>query len=346
MPQEGSKDGSRGGTPRTITFVSALSDALEITVSSRTLFAVRLALAAFALPLVAAPLAAQTQSVQGPLVSTEWLEKNLDAKNLRIVEVSVEPGIYERGHIPGAHNVVWHTDLVETVTRDIAGPEKFAALVRRLGIERDSTVILYGDNNNWFAAWGAWVFAQYGLVDNIKLLDGGRKKWEAEKRALDTRPAEVASSSFPVTPVSNAQRARFADVLAVAKKERDEAILDIRSPDEFSGKVIAPAGIQELAIRAGHIPGSVNVPWAKAVNPDGTLKSPAELKALYAAAGIDGSKPIITSCRIGERSSHSWFVLSRILGYNVRNYDGSWTEYGNAVGVPITNLAGTVWSGK
>ena len=289
---------------------------------------------------------ARTEAKASPLVSTEWLEKNLDAKGLRIVEVSVEPGVFERGHIPGAQNVVWHTDLVETVSRDIASREKFTALARRLGIDKDTTVVLYGDNNNWFAAWGAWVLAQYGLVDNVKLLDGGRKKWEAEKRPLDTRSAEVAASSFAAPAPSPAFRARFADVLAVAKRERDEQILDIRSPDEFSGKVIAPPGVQELAIRAGHIPGSVNVPWAKAVNPDGTLKSPTELKTLYAAAGIDGSKPIITSCRIGERSSHSWFVLSRVLGYPVRNYDGSWTEYGNAVGVPVVNLAGTVWGGK
>ena len=283
---------------------------------------------------------------ENPLVSTEWLEKNLDARNLRIVEVSVEPGVFERGHIPGAQNVVWHTDLVETVSRDIAGPDKVTALARRLGIDRDTTVVLYGDNNNWFAAWGAWVLAQYGLVDTVKLLDGGRRKWEAEKRPLDTRTAEVAPSAFTAQAPSPKLRARFADVLAVARRERDEQILDIRSPDEFSGKVIAPPGIQELAIRAGHIPGSVNIPWAKAVNPDGTLKSREELRALYAAAGIDGSKPIITSCRIGERSSHSWFVLSRILGYDARNYDGSWTEYGNAVGVPVVNLAGTVWGGK
>ena len=289
---------------------------------------------------------ARSDAAASPLVSTEWLEKNLDAKNLRIVEVSVEPGVFERGHIPGAQNVVWHTDLVETVSRDIAGPEKFTALARRLGVDRDTTVVLYGDNNNWFAAWGAWVLAQYGLVDNVKLLDGGRKKWEAEKRPLDTRNAEVAASTFTAPAPSTTFRARFGDVLAVAKRERDEQILDIRSPDEFSGKVIAPPGVQELAIRAGHIPGSVNVPWAKAVNADGTLKSPAELKALYAAAGIDGSKPIITSCRIGERSSHSWFVLTRVLGYPARNYDGSWTEYGNAVGVPVVNLAGTVWGGK
>lgn len=326
--------------------------------SSRTLLAARLALAALALPVILpfavppSPAQAaeekqdQKQGQTSPLVSTDWLEANLTAPKLRLVEVSVEPGLYERGHVPGAQNVAWHTDLVETVSRDIAGPEKFAALVRRLGIDRDTTVVLYGDNNNWFAAWGAWVFAQYGLVDNVKLLDGGRRKWEAEKRPLETRTPEVAASRFPVTPVSGAQRARLADVVAVARKERDETILDIRSPDEFSGKVIAPPGIQELAIRAGHIPGSVNVPWAKAVNPDGTLKSVAELKKLYADVGIDGSKPVITSCRIGERSSHSWFVLSRVLGYPVRNYDGSWTEYGNAVGLPVVNLAGTVWSGK
>ncbi|GJD52690.1 Putative thiosulfate sulfurtransferase [Methylobacterium crusticola] len=285
-------------------------------------------------------------AAKSPLVSTEWLEKNLDQPKLRIVEVSVDPGVYERGHIPGAHNIAWHTDLVETVSRDIAGPVKFAALARRLGIDRDTTVVLYGDNNNWFAAWGAWVFAQYGLVDTVKLLDGGRRKWDAEKRPLDTRTPEVAASQFAVTPASTALRARFSDVLAVARKEKDEKILDIRSPDEFSGKVIAPAGVPELAVRAGHIPGSVNVPWARAVNPDGTLRSFEELRTLYAEAGIDGSKPVITSCRIGERSSHSWFVLSRVLGYEARNYDGSWTEYGNAVGVPVVNLAGTVWGGR
>lgn len=289
---------------------------------------------------------APARASDGPLVGTEWLEKNLDNPNLRIVEVSVEPGLYERGHIPNAQNVVWHTDLVETVTRDIASPEKFQALAQRLGIDRDKTVVLYGDNNNWFAAWGAWVFAQHGLVENVKLLDGGRKKWEAEKRPLDTRPAEVAASSFNAGERSTKLRARLADVLAVVKGEREGKILDIRSVDEFSGKIIAPPGVQELAIRAGHIPGSANVPWGKAVNPDGTLKPAAELRKLYAEAGIDGSKPVITTCRIGERSSHTWFVLTRVLGYEARNYDGSWTEYGNTVGLPIVNLAGTVWSGK
>jgi thiosulfate/3-mercaptopyruvate sulfurtransferase len=304
----------------------------------RTFAAALSALVAAALPLAAA--------ADGPLVTTEWLEKNLDDPKLRIVEVSVEPGLFERGHIPNAQNIVWHTDLVETVTRDIAGPEKFQALVRRLGVDRDTPVVLYGDNNNWFAAWGAWVFAQYGLGDNVKLLDGGRRKWEAEKRPLDTRVAEAAPSRFTVAQTSPSLRAHLSDVLAVAKGEREGRIVDIRSADEFSGKVIAPAGFQELAVRAGHIPGSVNVPWARAVNADGTLKSREELRKLYAEAGIDGTKPVITTCRIGERSSHTWFVLSRLLGYDAKNYDGSWTEYGNTVGVPIVNLAGTVWTGK
>jgi thiosulfate/3-mercaptopyruvate sulfurtransferase len=281
------------------------------------------------------------------LVTTDWLEKNLDNPRLRVVEVSVEPGLFERGHIPGAQNIVWHTDLVDTVERDIAKPEKFQALARKLGIDKDVTVVLYGDSNNWFAAWGAWVFDIYGLRDNVKLLDGGRRKWEAEKRPVSTNPVAAKASTFTVAEPNRKLRARLADVVGVVEKKTDARILDIRSVDEFSGKIIAPAGFQELALRAGHIPGSVNVPWARAVNQaDGTIKPVEELKKLYAEAGVDGSKPVITTCRIGERSSHSWFVLSRILGYQVANYDGSWTEYGNVVGLPISNPAGTVWGGK
>jgi thiosulfate/3-mercaptopyruvate sulfurtransferase len=283
----------------------------------------------------------------GALVTTDWLEANLNNPKVRVVEVSVEPGLFERGHIPGAQNVVWHTDLVETVNRDIASRDKFQALVRRLGVDRDTTVVLYGDNNNWFAAWGAWVFDIYGLRDNVKLLDGGRKKWELDKRPVSTIPQAVAPSAITIAEPNRALRARINDVLNVVDKKSDARILDIRSADEFSGKIIAPQGVQELAIRAGHIPGSVNVPWARAVNPaDGTIRSIEELKKIYAEAGIDGSKPVITTCRIGERSSHTWFVLSRLLGYQVANYDGSWTEYGNTVGVPIANPAGTVWGGR
>ena len=283
----------------------------------------------------------------GPLVTTDWLEKNLSDPKVRVVEVSVEPGLYERGHIPGAQNVVWHTDLVDTVERDIAKPEKFQALARKLGLDKDVTIVLYGDSNNWFAAWGAWVFDIYGLRDNVKLLDGGRKKWELEKRPVSTNPLAVKASAFTVAEPHRKLRARLADVVATVEKKSEARVLDIRSADEFSGKIIAPAGFQELALRAGHIPGSVNVPWAQAVNQaDGTLKSPEELKKLYANVGIDGSKPVITTCRIGERSSHTWFILSRVLGYQVANYDGSWTEYGNTVGLPISNPAGTVWGGK
>lgn len=282
----------------------------------------------------------------GPLVSTDWLEKNLKNPKLRVIEVSVNPGLYERGHIPGAVNFSWHNDLNDRVRRDIVSQAEFEKLLSEAGVDKDTTVVLYGDNNNWFAAWGAWVFDQYN-VQNVKLLDGGRKKWEAENRALENRAPEYAATRFKVTQPNPQVRARLADVLAAAEGKADIRLVDIRSADEYSGKIFAPAGAAELAVRAGHIPGAANVPWGRAVNEDGTFKSAAELKAIYAAVGIDGSKPAITYCRIGERSSHTWFALSKILGYkNVRNYDGSWTEYGNAVGVPVNNPSGTVWASK
>jgi thiosulfate/3-mercaptopyruvate sulfurtransferase len=299
--------------------------------------------AAIALAVGAFAFAPGARAQQGPLVTGEWVEKNASSPKVRIVEVSVEPGLYERGHIPGAQNIVWHTDLVDTVRRDIATQEKFQGLLRKLGIDKDTTVVLYGDNNNWFAAWGVWVFNTYGI--DAKLLDGGRKKWEADKRPLDTRVTQGAPSNITLTAANTKLRARLADVLA-AVDDKKSAIVDIRGPDEFSGKIFAPAGVQELSIRAGHVPGAVNVPWGRAVNEDGTIKSAADLKKLYADVGIDGSKPVIVYCRIGERSSHTWFVLSKVLGYDVRNYDGSWTEYGNTVGVPVINVAGTVWGGK
>jgi thiosulfate/3-mercaptopyruvate sulfurtransferase len=291
----------------------------------------------FAAPAIAAP--------SNFLVSTDWLEKNLNNPKLKIIEVSVDTGVYERGHIQGAVNFKWHTDLVDPVKRDIASKENFEKLLRQAGINNDSTIIIYGDSNNWFAAWGAWVFDIYG-VKNVKLLDGGRKKWEAEKRPLTPLATQVAAGNIKVSDANNALRARLIDVVAVANKKSDTALVDIRSNDEFTGKIFAPAGVQELAIRAGHIPGAVNVPWGQAVAEDGTFKSAEELRKVYAAVGIDGKKPIITYCRIGERSSHTWFALSKILGYNVRNYDGSWTEYGNSVGNPVINTAGTVWGGK
>jgi thiosulfate/3-mercaptopyruvate sulfurtransferase len=291
----------------------------------------------FTAPAVAAP--------SDFLVTTDWLEKNLNNPKLRLIEVSVDTGVYERGHIQGAVNFKWHTDLVDPVKRDIASKENFEKLLRQAGVNSDSTIVIYGDSNNWFAAWGAWVFDVYG-VKNVKLLDGGRKKWEAEKRPLTPLATKVTAGTIKVSDANNALRARLIDVVAIANKKSDTALVDIRSPDEFTGKIFAPAGVQETAIRAGHIPGAVNVPWGQAVAEDGTFKSPEELKKVYAAVGIDGKKPIITYCRIGERSSHTWFALSKILGYNVRNYDGSWTEYGNSVGNPVINTAGTVWGGK
>lgn len=279
------------------------------------------------------------------LVSTDWLEKNLNNPDIRIIEVSVNPGLYERGHIPGATNLNWHTDLVDTVKRDIVGKEQFQKLLRKAGVSDNSTIVLYGDTNNWFTAWGAWIFDIY-QVDNVKLLDGGRAKWEAEKRQLTPLASRVAAGNITLKEPNLALRARLTDVLEVAENQKDYGLVDIRSADEFQGKIFAPSGFNELAVRAGHIPNAVNVPWGQAVAADGTFKSKEELKKLYAAVGIDGSKPIIVYCRIGERSSHTWFALKKILGYDVRNYDGSWTEYGNSVGVPITNLAGTVWGGK
>ncbi|WP_295853685.1 sulfurtransferase [uncultured Xylophilus sp.] len=289
---------------------------------------------------------AATPIPAGPLVSTDWLAQNLDNTKVRIIEVSVNPGLYERAHIPGAVNVSWHHDLNDRVRRDIVGKEGFEALLSTAAVTPDTTVVLYGDNNNWFSAWAAWVFDIYGVKD-VKLLDGGRKKWEAESRPQDNRVPALTATRYKVERVNPALRARLTDALAVAEGRSDAKLVDIRSADEYNGKIFAPPGAAELAVRAGHIPGAVNVSWGQAVREDGTFKSPDELKKLYAAAGVDGTKPVITYCRIGERSSHTWFALSKILGYqNVRNYDGSWTEYGNAVGVPVKNPAGTVWAAK
>jgi len=281
----------------------------------------------------------------GALVSTEWLAANLQRPDVRVIEVSVNPGLYERAHIPGAVNFSWHNDLNDKVRRDIVSKEAFEQLLSKGGVSDNTTVVLYGDTNNWFAAWGAWVFDVYG-VKNVKLLDGGRKKWEAENRALNNRAPDYAATTYRVGQVNTDLRARLGDALAAVEGKGATQLVDIRSADEYQDKVFAPAGVPELSIRAGHIPGAVNVPWGKAVNEDGTFKSRADLQKLYADAGIDGSKPIITYCRIGERSSHTWFALSKILGYQVKNYDGSWTEYGNSVGVPINNPAGTIWAAK
>ena len=280
------------------------------------------------------------------IVNADWLTANIDRPDVRLIEVSVEPGLYEQGHIPGAANISWHTDLVDNPNRDIVTQENFERLMSRLGVTPETTVVLYGDHDNWFAAWGVWIFHVYGH-DNVKLLDGGRRKWMADQRPLDTITPDFRRTAYRVSKVNRDLRARLGDVVAVAEGDVDARLVDIRSPDEFQGRVIAPQGIQELAVRAGHVPGAVNIPWTTAVNPaDGTFRSPEELRRLYAEKGVDGTKPTIVYCRIGERSAHTWFVLNQILGYEVKQYDGSWTEYGNAVGVPINNPAGTVWTGK
>ena len=228
------------------------------------------------------------------LVDTNWLAKNINNPKVSIIEVSVKPGVYERGHIQGAVNFKWHTDLVDTVSRDIISKDKLQNLLRKSGVNQDSIIILYGDKNNWFAAWGAWVFDIYG-IQNVKLLDGGRKKWEEEKRPLTPLATTVKTGNIELTKTNPGLRARLSDVVAVAKKESNIALVDIRSADEYQGKIFAPAGVPELSVRAGHIPGAVNISWGKAVNKDGTIKSAEELKKIYAASDF--------SCRIASIKS-------------------------------------------
>ena len=290
------------------------------------------------------PAEARPKNLARAVAQPDWLEQNIDNPKVRIIEVSTEPGIYERGHIKNSIKFVWHTDLVDTVNRDIISQAKFTTLVQKAGIDEDTTVVLYGDKNNWFAAWGAWIFNIYGQKD-VRVLDGGRVKWEKDGRALTTAVPTFKAGNFVEKAADKNLRASLTrDVLPVAKKERKATLIDIRSADEYSGKIFAPAGFQELAVRAGHIPGAINVPWGLNVNSDGTFKTVAELKKLYADKGVTDADQIITYCRIGERSSLTWFVLSEILGFSrVKNYDGSWTEYGNSVGAPISNPAGTIW---
>jgi thiosulfate/3-mercaptopyruvate sulfurtransferase len=290
------------------------------------------------------PAEARPKNQARAVAQPTWLEQNIDNPNVRIIEVSTEPGVYERGHIKNSVNFVWHTDLVDTVNRDIISQENFTALARKAGINENTTVVLYGDKNNCFAAWGAWIFNVYGQKD-VRVLDGGRVKWEKDGRALTTAVPTFKAGNFSANNADKNLRAGLIkDVLPAAKKIKTATLIDIRSADEYSGKIFAPAGFQETAVRAGHIPGAINVPWGQNVNADGTFKTVEELKKLYADKGVTGSDQIITYCRIGERSSLTWFVLSEILGFQkVKNYDGSWTEYGNSIGSPINNPSKTIW---
>ncbi len=268
------------------------------------------------------------------LVTTTWLAEHLDDPGLAVVESDEDILLYETGHIPGAVKVDWHTELNDPVTRDYVDAAGFAALMGAKGIGRDTTVVFYGDKSNWWAAYALWVFSLFGHPD-VRLLDGGRAKWEAEGRPMTTDAPSRPATEYPVVQRDDARiRAYRDDVLA----HLGEPLVDVRSPDEFSGRLLHMANYpQEGALRGGHIPGAVNVPWARAANEDGTFRSRAELEALYQGeVGLSPEDEVVVYCRIGERSSHTWFALTHLLGFgSVRNYDGSWTEWGNAVRMPI-----------
>jgi thiosulfate/3-mercaptopyruvate sulfurtransferase len=267
------------------------------------------------------------------LVSADWAEENLNTPGVVFVEVDEDASAYDGGHIAGAVKLDWKADLQDQVRRDFVNKEQFEALLSARGISNDDTVILYGGNNNWFAAYAYWYFTLYGHND-VKLLDGGRKKWELDGRELSKDTVNRLATTYQAKDQDTSIRAYRDEVInSIGTKN----FLDIRSPEEFSGKLLAPAHLpQEQSQRPGHIPGAKNVPWSKTANEDGTFKSDAEIKALYDEVGLDLSKDTIAYCRIGERSSHSWFAIHELLGHsNIKNYDGSWTEYGSLVGVPI-----------
>jgi thiosulfate/3-mercaptopyruvate sulfurtransferase len=273
------------------------------------------------------------------LVTAQWAEENLETAGVVFVEVDEDTSAYDGGHIPGAVKIDWKTELQDPVRRDFVDQAGFEKLLSAKGIANSDRVVLYGGNNNWFAAYAYWYFKLYGH-DAVQLLDGGRKKWELDGRPLSSDAVTRDETSYTAKEQNPAIRA-FRDEVVQAINAKN--LVDVRSPDEFSGKLLAPAHLpQEQAQRAGHIPSAINVPWSKAANEDGTFKSSDELRELYKEAGIDEGKSTIAYCRIGERSSHTWFALHELLGYeDVKNYDGSWTEYGSLVGVPVEIGPGT-----
>ncbi len=268
------------------------------------------------------------------LISTQWVADHLNDPNVRLIEVDVDTSAYSQGHIQGAVGVNWTTQLGDPVRRDIPSAADWARLLSSAGVSPDTRIIFYGDNNNWFAAFAYWVSKIYGH-QNSALMNGGRKKWELENRAFTTDVPSPSRTNYPTRQPDLKYRAYLSDVL---DRRSGTALVDVRSPAEFNGEVIAPPGMTETAQRAGHVPGAANVPWSQAANEDGTFKSADELRALYSAKGVTGDSAVIAYCRIGERSSHTWFVLKELLGFSdVKNYDGSWTEYGSVIGVPIEN---------
>ncbi len=272
-------------------------------------------------------------SRESALVTTDWVEEHLGDSDVVLIEVDEDSEAYDKGHITNAIKLDWKKDLQDGVRHDFTSKDRLEALLSERGVSNDDTVVLYGGNNNWFAAYAYWYFKLYGHSE-VKLLDGGRKKWELDGRTLTTDEVSRPSTSYTAQEQDRSIRA-FRDEVIEAIGARN--LVDVRSPDEFSGKLLAPAHLpQEQAQRGGHIPSALNVPWSKAANEDGTFKSDDELRTLYGGEGLDDSKSTIAYCRIGERSSHTWFALHELLGHaDVKNYDGSWTEYGSLVGVPI-----------
>jgi thiosulfate/3-mercaptopyruvate sulfurtransferase len=270
------------------------------------------------------------------LVSTDWVAAHLADPGVRLVEVDVDTGAYEQGHIDGAVGWNWQQELSDPIRRDIPTKEDWEALLGRSGVGNDTKLVFYGDNNNWFAAFAYWVAQIYGH-SNVALMNGGRKKWELEGRELVTKAPSVSATTYTAKAPNWDLRA-YRDQVQQSLGAAGKALVDVRSPAEFSGEVMAPPGLSETAQRAGHIPGAANVPWAQTANEDGTFKSAADLASLYQGKGVTPDKAVVAYCRIGERSSHSWFVLKELLGYpDVRNYDGSWTEWGSVIGAPIDN---------
>jgi thiosulfate/3-mercaptopyruvate sulfurtransferase len=269
------------------------------------------------------------------LVDTQWVADHGNDANVRLVEVDVDTSAYEQGYIAGSVGWNWQRQLQQSLRRDLISKEEIEQLLGRSGIDNNTTIVLYGDNNNWFACWAFWQLRYNGHQD-VRLMNGGRAKWEAEGRPLTTAAPSVAAKSYQASGPNESIRAYRDQVLALVNAG-NVALVDVRSPDEYSGKLLSPPNMpQEGSQRGGHIPGAASIPWGQAVSEDGTFKSADELQALYGGKGVDGSKDTVAYCRIGERSSHSWFVLTQLLGYNnVRNYDGSWTEWGSIVGAPI-----------